>query len=215
MFHVKHHIKDIAFDWHSSDIDQKIEESLSSFAEYADRLLWWNKKVNLISRNVSRETLMEHMRHSLTLSTVPEVIGADLLVDAGCGGGLPGIPLAINMPDTQLLLNDIVSKKIIAVKQMVRTLGLQNVECVSGNVSGLDTPEHLLISKHAFKVNELYNLCAEQSWSSMIMLKGKDEVEEELDGIGESLDITIYDLFAMQSKEFYNGKAIAVIKRSE
>lgn len=36
--------------------------------EYISRLLWWNKKINLVSRDVSRETIKNHVEHSLVLT---------------------------------------------------------------------------------------------------------------------------------------------------
>lgn len=46
----------------------------------------------------------------------------------GTGGGLPGLPLAICCPNVSFTLIDGTGKKIMAVKDMVRRLGLTNVE---------------------------------------------------------------------------------------
>ena len=52
---------------------------------YADQLLWWNKKVNLVSRDVSRETLLEHVGHCLFVNLFLDAKNRSL-VDAGSGG---------------------------------------------------------------------------------------------------------------------------------
>lgn len=180
---------------------------------YIDQLLWWNRKINLVSRNVSRETLVEHVRHSLFLSMLPCFKGAKHIVDAGTGGGLPGIPLTVTTPDKNFLLNDIVSKKVLAVKQIKRKLGLDNVEVSSGSVERLKpSHEFLLVSKHAFKIKDLYEYTRSMAWSTMVFYKSSD-FKEELQGIDESLGITVYKLDAWNKGGFYDGKAIVVIKR--
>jgi len=78
---------------------------------YCDRLLWWNSRVNLVSRNVSRETLHKHILHSLLLGGFSTFQDAGLVVDAGSGNGLPGIPLSLTNKNQCFVLNDVVTKK--------------------------------------------------------------------------------------------------------
>jgi 16S rRNA (guanine527-N7)-methyltransferase len=47
------------------------------------------------------------------------------IMDVGSGGGVPGIPLAILRPDVKVSLCDSVGKKAIALKDMVKSLGLK------------------------------------------------------------------------------------------
>lgn len=182
-----------------------------ALAHYIDRLLWWNKRVNLVSRNVSRETIKNHLYHSLLLSQFEVFSSARAIVDAGTGGGLPGIPLAITHPQKQFTLNDIVSKKCLAIKQMVQTLGLQSVTISDGSVEQIK-PDHpfLLISKHAFKINELYAMTSHLPWESMVLYKGIN-IQEELQGIEDPLSIHRYDL--SKGPDFYADKALVVIRR--
>lgn len=49
------------------------------------------------------------------------------ILDVGTGVGLPGLPLAILLPDTKVLLIDRSSRRITAVRRVVRMLGLDNV----------------------------------------------------------------------------------------
>ena len=152
-------------------VDEIIRENREQLTTYLDRLLWWNKKVNLVSRDVSRETVWEHIRHSLVLTQFQVFKEAESIVDSGTGGGLPGIPLAISAPDKQFLLNDIVSKKIIAVRQILLKLSLTNAKAKATSVEKLEFPTpSLLISKHAFKVNELWEMVKNKSWNTMFHL---------------------------------------------
>ena len=132
MFHVKHSIVNTTLSTNQvSYIEKLIEKNAQALDVYSEQLLWWNKKINLVSRDVSRETAEEHIAHSLLIASVDEFKKAESIIDTGTGGGLPGIPLAICNPKKSFVLNDIVTKKIMAVKQMVL-----KVKC--GNVKFLD-----------------------------------------------------------------------------
>lgn len=56
------------------------------------------------------------------------------LLDAGSGGGLPGIPLAIAFPETAVTLMDRSTKRVGLLKRAIRVLGLANVEAIAGEV---------------------------------------------------------------------------------
>ncbi len=194
-----------------SAVDELIEEHRSDLSTYIDQLLWWNERINLVSRDVSRGTIWEHIRHSLLLSQFEPFQEAEFIVDAGTGGGLPGIPLAIATPDKEYLLNDIVSKKIIAVRQTILNLSLENAKAKALSISKVQMPSPtLLISKHAFKIEELWDMISEKPWSSMVFYKGID-FEDELENIGKPLDVDCHDL--SEESDFYEGKALVIVNR--
>lgn len=194
--------------------DDLIQANRSMFELYVDKLLWWNEKINLISRDVSRETIWEHVRHSLLLSSFNAFKQAKCVVDAGTGGGLPGIPLALAHPKKEFILNDIVSKKIMAVKQMKRELSLtEHVKTVSKSIEEVRIEnEFLLISKHAFKIRELYKFTAHLPWTAIALYKSID-IADELDEVKVPLNITIHKLFPNSDNSFYKGKGIVIIRR--
>jgi 16S rRNA (guanine527-N7)-methyltransferase len=193
--------------------NQKIFEKHHGLLDtYLGQLLWWNKRINLVSRNVPRETIMEHIFHSLLICQLEVFQSAETILDAGTGGGLPGLPLAITHPQKQFYLNDIVSKKCLATKQMVRKLGVENIQVVDASIHDVQqNGPFLLISKHAFKINDLYEMTAHLPWDAIVLLKGK-EFKEELSGIDNPLLITSYDLSV--AGDFYKGKTLIKIERS-
>ncbi|HET6527880.1 MAG TPA: RsmG family class I SAM-dependent methyltransferase [Balneolaceae bacterium] len=194
------------------ETDRVFEKYREQLEAYLNRLLWWNKRVNLVSRNVPRETVREHLRHSLLLSQFDVFQSASTIVDAGTGGGLPGIPLAITHPDKLFVLNDIVSKKCLAMKQMIQDLGLKNAAVFDGSIENLKQQNpFLLISKHAFKINDLYEMTVHLPWQKMVLYKGMN-FENELSDIDETLEIGSYDLSG--ESDFYKEKALIFIGRS-
>lgn len=196
-------------------VDELIEKHRSKLGSYLEHLFWWNERINLVSRDVSRETVWEHIRHSLLLTQFGTYTNSPLVIDSGTGGGLPGIPLAVVSGDKKFLLNDIVTKKVLAVKQMAQKLGLSHVDTVDGSVAELKiTTPFLLVSKHAFKVNDLYHLTSDLPWTGMVFYKGIN-FKEELEGIVTPLEITVYDLFEENRDSFYKDKALLYISRKQ
>ena len=191
--------------------DQLITKHQQKLDKYLDLLLWWNDRVNLVSRDVSRETIREHIRHSLLISELPIFKSANIVVDAGTGGGLPGIPLAITHPKKHFVLNDLVTKKCLAMKQMAKKLELTNIGIVDGSIEEFSYDDSfLLISKHAFKIDQLYQMTSALPWESMVFYKGS-EFDDELNGIHSLFKIRSYDLSG--ESEFYHGKAIVTVSR--
>lgn len=98
-------------------------EALSLLERYADRLLTWNRKVNLTAITAPAEVAEKHLVDSLVL--LPCIEGARTLLDVGSGAGLPGIPLACARRDLSVTCCDSVSKKIAFVKAVSAELDLR------------------------------------------------------------------------------------------
>lgn len=196
-----------------SAVDKLIEDNQDKLKLYLDQLLWWNEKINLVSRNVSRETVWQHIQHSLILTQFPSFTDHSMIVDAGTGGGLPGIPLAITNPEKEFILNDIVTKKMLAVKQMIKKLGLENTTTVGGSIENLSVDKpFLLTSKHAFKINNLLKMTGDKTWKKAVLYKGND-IKGELTGVQPTLNINIYNLKISVASSFYKGKTLTFISR--
>ncbi|MBO6522977.1 MAG: class I SAM-dependent methyltransferase [Balneolaceae bacterium] len=178
-------------------------------------MMWWNNKVNLVSRDVSHETLFEHIKHSLLISTTQGFQMAQKIIDTGTGGGLPGVPLAICFPEKSFILNDIVKKKMMVAKHISSKLNLKNIVVNSGPIAEVEVKGYTIISKHAFKVFELIDFLAGKQWNEIIFLKGESEVEGELKKIDEPFEVKITCLDKVLESEFYRGKSIVELKRTQ
>lgn len=203
-----------AFNSEFDESRQMTNSHLQVLEDYLDQLLWWNRRVNLVSRNVPRETIWKHIRHSLAINRFSLFSENGLIVDAGTGGGLPGIPLAITNPEKRFILNDVVTKKVLAIRQMVQQLELKNVTVMDASVKDLDVQEpFLLISKHAFKIGSLFSMTRHLPWTQMVFYKGLD-FEDELKEISIPLSVSVYDFSASTDDPFYKDKGLIVVSRS-
>lgn len=88
----------------------------------------WNRASNLVSRRDTRRLVSRHLLDSVSI--LPWVRG-ERLVDLGSGGGLPGIPIAIMRPESQVTLLERSDKKCRFLSAAVRELALRNVQVVS------------------------------------------------------------------------------------
>lgn len=87
----------------------------------------WNAKLNLISRKDISNLYLRHVLHALSIPKLVQFQPNTKLLDVGTGGGFPGIPLAIFFPEAHFHLIDSIAKKVHAVEEISRALGLKNV----------------------------------------------------------------------------------------
>lgn len=91
----------------------------------------WNKVHNLTAVREPAEMVTLHLLDSLAV--LPHV-RAQRLLDVGSGAGLPGIPLALCLPDMQVTVLDSSQKKASFMRQVKAELGIANLEVVCGRV---------------------------------------------------------------------------------
>jgi 16S rRNA (guanine527-N7)-methyltransferase len=83
------------------------------------------------------------------------------LIDVGTGPGLPGLPLAIMMPDCQFTLLDSLGKRIRFIRQACHELGISNVTAVQSRVEE-HQPEELydgVLSRAFASLEDMLNWC--------------------------------------------------------
>jgi len=189
------------------DNEQKLEE-------YIDLLLDWNSKINLVSRTVSRETVREHIVHSLIPMQLGLMNEFDDWIDSGSGGGLPGIPLAIVNPAKTILLNDNVKKKMRAVNEIIKTAGINNTDIIAKSISLVDFQKGTgIVTKHAFKIDDLLRLLGSKPWKTIIMWKGTEGALKEISQSKKKLNFTLFEFDFGPEEEFYEGKCLLKIER--
>ncbi len=98
---------------------------------FIDFLLDYNRKVNLVSRHSTRDSLHALISETLLLR---DLVSAPLLADAGSGGGLLGIPLALALPEKRIVLAETIGKKALFLEEALRCLRVDNATVWRGPV---------------------------------------------------------------------------------
>jgi 16S rRNA (guanine527-N7)-methyltransferase len=102
-------------------VSENDQQKLLAFIKLIQK---WNKAYNLTAIKQGPEMVRLHLLDSLAVS--PHLHGSHV-IDIGTGAGLPGIPLAICLPNVQFVLLDSNSKKTRFVQQAILELKLPNV----------------------------------------------------------------------------------------
>lgn len=91
---------------------------------YAD----WNAKINVVSRKDFDQLYLRHVLHSLAIARVCAFDAGARVLDVGCGGGFPSVPLAILFPEARFTAVDSIGKKITVVRAVAEAAGIANLE---------------------------------------------------------------------------------------
>lgn len=101
------------------------EEKQQQLIEYVNLLNKWNAVYNLTALRQDEQIISRHILDSL--SVLPFLTNIKTIIDIGSGGGMPGIPIAIAIPEVEITLLDSNSKKTSFLQQAIIELKLNNV----------------------------------------------------------------------------------------
>ena len=77
------------------------EKQLQQFAQLQALYKEWNEKINVISRKDIDNLYERHVLHSLAIAKFIQFEEGSKIMDLGCGGGFPSVPLAIYFPGSR------------------------------------------------------------------------------------------------------------------
>ncbi|MFH0865816.1 MAG: 16S rRNA (guanine(527)-N(7))-methyltransferase RsmG [Bacteroidota bacterium] len=173
----------------------------------------WNEKINVISRKDIGNLYEHHILHSLIIAKVIQFRNGTKVLDAGTGGGFPGIPLAIMFPDVNFLLVDSVGKKITVVKAVAEEIGLKNVHAIQSRVENTDGAFDFVVSRAVTELPEFYmwvkNKISKTGFNDLpnglLYLKGGD-FSDELKKVRKKYKI--YNLEDYFEEEYFTTKKL-------
>jgi 16S rRNA (guanine527-N7)-methyltransferase len=122
------------------NLSQEQDEKLK---KYLFMLLEENEKINLTTITSIQDVIQYHFADSLMLSKFFDFNSVNCICDVGCGAGFPGIPLKILNPKINLILIEVVNKKVKFLEKVIEALGLENSQ-----VSNLDWRTFLRQEEH-------------------------------------------------------------------
>jgi 16S rRNA (guanine527-N7)-methyltransferase len=125
---------------------------------YVELLRKWNKAYNLTSVRDPNEMLVRHILDSIIVA--PYLQGSRF-IDVGTGPGLPGIPLAIVLPQAQFTLLDSLGKRVRFLRQVQHELKLDNVTPVQSRVEEYpsEPPFDGVISRAFASLTDMVSWC--------------------------------------------------------
>lgn len=126
------------------------DAQIQHLLDYASLIQKWNKVYNLTALRDPADMLTHHLLDSLT-AIAPlrrHTQGQPIKVlDVGSGGGLPGVVLAICMPELNVSCVDTVAKKAAFVQQVAVSLKLPNLRGLHARVESLTDPYQVICSR--------------------------------------------------------------------
>lgn len=117
------------------------------FAALYDLYADWNAKINVISRKDFSQFYLRHVLHSLAIARVCRFDEGAWVMDVGCGGGFPSVPLAIMFPEAQFTAIDSIGKKINVVRAVSEAVGLENLRPLNMRAEQLDERFDYVVSR--------------------------------------------------------------------
>lgn len=173
----------------------------------------WNTKINVVSRKDLDNLYERHVLHSLGIAKIISFKPGTTILDAGTGGGFPGIPLAILFPETQFVLADSIAKKIKVVNQVAKAINLKNVEGMQARVENINQHFDFVVSRAVTRLPEFMNWCKGKIKKSsfndlpngVLYLKGGD-LTEEIAPV--KMRKKVYELSDYFDEEFFETKKV-------
>lgn len=158
-----------------SDFTPKQTEQLAALKDLYSS---WNEKINVISRKDIDNFYLHHVLHSLTIATQFEFAKDMEVMDLGCGGGFPGVPLAIFFPDARFHMVDSINKKLTVIKEISAEIGLTNITTQHSRAEDIKNRQFdTVVSRAVASLKDLWR------WSKPLIRKNKNRPEDQPNGL--------------------------------
>ena len=157
--------------------------------EYA-HLLSRYERANVIGTRDFEGILHRHVLDSLSCLLFSPLREAKKVADLGSGGGLPGIPLAVALPDAEVTLIESTGKKAEFLRYAAGELGLANLKVVNARVEESAREDAHRGTYDVCTVRALARLSVVAEYSlpllhlggNVVAMKGRVEAKERAEG---------------------------------
>jgi 16S rRNA (guanine527-N7)-methyltransferase len=181
----------------------------------------WNEKINVISRKDIDAIYLHHILHSLSIAAIANFKPNTEIIDIGCGGGFPGIPLAIFFPEAKFHLVDSIGKKLKVVEAVAEAIQLKNITVQHTRAEAIKNKKFdFAISRAVAPLKELWSWSnpllkktthpTQEITNGLICLKGGDLHQEIADSNTKPSMMSVYEIF---KEDFFKEKFILYVKK--
>ena len=197
------------------DITERQKQQFESLGALYEE---WNARINVVSRKDMEHLYTRHILHSLAIAKVCQFEAGARVVDIGCGGGFPSVPLAIMFPEVEFVGCDSIAKKIRVVEGIKAGAGIDNLTAVNSRAEQLGQKFDYVVSR---AVTEMARF---MPWAWPLLRKGQKgtlpngilylkggELAEELAATRRHWDL--YDIRTMFDDEFFDTKRVVYTKK--
>ena len=197
------------------DITERQKQQFESLGALYEE---WNARINVVSRKDMEHLYTRHILHSLAIAKVCQFEAGARVVDIGCGGGFPSVPLAIMFPEVEFVGCDSIAKKIRVVEGIKAGAGIDNLTAVNSRAEQLGQKFDYVVSR---AVTEMVRF---MPWAWPLLRKGQKgtlpngilylkggELAEELAATRRHWDL--YDIRTMFDDEFFDTKRVVYTKK--
>lgn len=193
-----------------TDHQQQQFAALQSLYEY------WNAQINVVSRKDIDLLYERHVLHSLGIAKVIKFKPNTRIMDVGCGGGFPGIPLAILFPECNFYLIDAIAKKIKVVNEVATAVGLKNMVAEQKRAEDVTEKFEFVISRAVTDASIFYrwvqNKISKKQFNELpngiLFLKG-GELDEEFKSFKKQA--VFYNLKDFFEEDFFETKKVVYL----
>lgn len=173
----------------------------------------WNSKINVVSRKDIDNLEVNHLLHSLAIARFLVFTPGSRVMDLGTGGGLPGLPLAVVMPEVDFTLIDRTGKKVKVAESIAAELGLENVKLLYGDAAEVKEKFDFVVSRAVMPQKDLLKIVRSLISSDqrnavpngLIALKGGN-LQAELKGVEKRS--TVVPVSQYFSEPYFEGKSV-------
>ena len=178
----------------------------------------WNSKINVVSRKDIEELYLHHVLHSLAIAKVCQFEAGARVLDVGCGGGFPSVPLAIMFPEVKFVSADSIGKKITVVKGVCEGADIKNIDARNVRVEQIPEKFDYIVSRAVTEmptfVKWIWNKIERGQRGSLpngiLYLKGGDLKEELAATKMQWIEYNISDFF---EEEFFETKKVVYTQK--
>jgi 16S rRNA (guanine527-N7)-methyltransferase len=177
----------------------------------------WNEKINVISRKDMDNFYERHVLHSLSIAKYISFKDGTKLLDLGCGGGFPSVPLAIMFPNIEILAVDSIGKKLTIINDLIEKLELKNLKTQHCRVEQVTGQYDFVVTRAVAPMIDLiqwtrgkyHPIQFNDKNNGIIMLKGGDLSEEIKSANRKVVGKPLSEFF---KEEFFDTKFVTYIE---